>query len=271
MVTDCLSQDPTLDSDPVDEQQQPFADQQPQAMQDCSKILMPKYIVGQPHEGSAYPTSGHSQNSVQRYECIAEQPSQQPPQPVISSSSAPYTSSMSSQYCSLGHSMFEPERTQTDQSQPAISTSHGDGYGQVPAHSWSPTVGMPVYGYATSWMDGPPGWTGNQHLPNCHAQVDCYRGVTAAMTPQKPTANIDWLHAHFNHSLFPGVDFSANNQTLLGSNDNILVDSSVAYVGVETSFHQVHGAASSQGLDFSLERGKTSMRAVADMEQRVRC
>ncbi|WQF76984.1 hypothetical protein CDEST_01998 [Colletotrichum destructivum] len=130
-------------------------------------------------------------------------------------------------------------------------------------------------------QEAPPGWTKYYDTPNCHAQINCCRdyGVTAAMTPQKPTANIAWTHARFEgtigldgRSLLLDVGFPPNDQTLLGLDYSILGDSSMAALGVETSFPQSHRAVSSQGPDFPLERGKkTSMRAVANLEQRVRC
>ncbi|WQF76983.1 hypothetical protein CDEST_01997 [Colletotrichum destructivum] len=91
-VIDSFSHDPTLDNigrnGPVGEEQLPYPDQQPQATEECSKILTPIYVSGQSHEGGAYPMSGHLQNDVQQFEGVTGQPSQQPPQPVTSFSFA---------------------------------------------------------------------------------------------------------------------------------------------------------------------------------------
>ncbi|KZL80475.1 hypothetical protein CI238_13157 [Colletotrichum incanum] len=324
MVTDSLSQDPTLDSigqtDPVDEQQ-PFADQQPQAMQDCSKILATTYAIAQPREGVAEQSS--------------QQPSQQPSQQALSSSShnpatAPWsnedtmaepsrteymaqpsytspsvpevigsfhqqnlakhvvasipssthgTRPMDPQYCSISYLTSDSNQTQTNRSEVIATTPQWASNGQTLIHASFPVVSKPVYGCFASWPDIPqqPGtgtpleWTENRH-----SRDDCYRGygVAAVSTPQTTTANITWFRAHFegpeevdNGSMFSDVGVPVNDQTLHCSDGSILVDSSVAVVGVDTSLHQTHIEGNSQGADVPL--GQTSMIAFANVRQRI--
>ncbi|KZL79984.1 hypothetical protein CI238_13382, partial [Colletotrichum incanum] len=299
VATDSFFQEPTLYSIG---QYGPVEAQQPQTMQQYSKVLTPTWAVMQllenvaeqpsqqvlstffhnPESRTAYPAQPylHSDTSPSVPGVIGSFPHQSFAKEVVTSTPPPADNiwSIDREDCSVG----PYERTRTDRSQLTAVTSRGAGCGRALARAWPPMVGIPVHECWASWTDvpqqsvaqAPLGWTANQP-----SRDDCYRdcGFAAVSNPQTTIANNTWLRAPFGGpeidggTMFLTADFPSSDQTWTGSYGSVLVDNSAAVVGVETPLHQVHKEANNQGAYSPWEMGKTSMSSVAGVRQRVRC